>query len=118
MRSILRETLFLCVFMLVCLGSAWAGGPESPSGASVPLLTQPSPLSSPWQIRSNQFRLPDHPRTYSGAPQGRETVCYTMRTYLMAQDDPHSDITRLVGYTTCQPDSQVELRFSDESAAK
>jgi hypothetical protein len=44
----------------------------------------------------------------------RDKVCYTMRSYIVAQEDRDSDSTKLVGYSTCQPSSRYELRITVE----
>jgi hypothetical protein len=43
-----------------------------------------------------------------------DNVCYTMRSYIVAREDRDSDSTKLVGYSTCQPSSQYELRITVE----
>lgn len=43
-----------------------------------------------------------------------ESTCYTMRSYLMTRDDPHSDSTRQVGYSVCEPSSTFEMRETIE----
>jgi hypothetical protein len=39
-----------------------------------------------------------------------ERTCYTMRSYLMRRDDQHSDFTRQVGYSVCEPSSTFDVR--------
>jgi hypothetical protein len=41
-------------------------------------------------------------------------VCYAMRSYGFAQDDPKSDLTRPVSYSTCQPSKQFEMKRAAE----
>jgi hypothetical protein len=43
-----------------------------------------------------------------------ERTCYTMRSYVMAREDPHSDSTRQVGYSVCEPSSTFDLRETVE----
>jgi hypothetical protein len=38
-----------------------------------------------------------------------ERTCYTMRSYLMAREDRHSDSTRQVGYSVCEPSSTFDV---------
>ena len=48
-----------------------------------------------------------------------EPVCYQIRSYLMAQDDPESDTTSFAGYSTCQMSSRFATRHArrpDKSA--
>ena len=44
--------------------------------------------------------------------EDRDRVCYTMRSYIVARENRDSDSTKLVGYSTCQPSSQYELRIT------
>jgi hypothetical protein len=44
----------------------------------------------------------------------RDSVCYTMRSYIVARENRGSDSTNLVGYSTCQPSSKYELRITVE----
>ncbi len=46
--------------------------------------------------------------------EGRDNVCYTMRSYIVARENRDSDSTELVGYSTCQPSSKYELRITVE----
>lgn len=43
-----------------------------------------------------------------------ERTCYTMRSYLMAREDRHSDSTRQVGYSVCEPSSTFDVRETVE----
>ena len=42
----------------------------------------------------------------------RELFCLTMRTYTVARENHHSDATRPVGYSRCQPSSKYEVRVT------
>lgn len=41
---------------------------------------------------------------------GDDTVCYKIRSYVVARDDKDSDSVHPVGYSTCQPASRYRLR--------
>ena len=43
-----------------------------------------------------------------------EPTCYTMRSYLMMRDGPHSDSTRQVGYSVCEPSATFDVRETVE----
>jgi hypothetical protein len=43
-----------------------------------------------------------------------DAMCATMRTYVMARERPGSDVTRVVGYSRCQPAWKFQLRTADE----
>ena len=38
------------------------------------------------------------------------SVCYTMRTYIMVRENGDSDVTRRDGYVSCQPAWKFEVR--------
>ena len=41
---------------------------------------------------------------------GDDTVCYKIRSYVVARDHKDSDSVHPVGYSTCQPSSRYRLR--------
>jgi hypothetical protein len=43
-----------------------------------------------------------------------DAICATMRTYVMARERRGSDVTRMVGYSRCQPAWKFQLRTADE----
>jgi hypothetical protein len=43
-----------------------------------------------------------------------DSVCATMRTYVMARARRDSDATRVVGYSRCQPAWKFQIRTADE----
>ena len=49
-------------------------------------------------------------RARSGSEFERDGVCYTMRTYVMAREDKHSDSTRIVRATRCLPEWKIEFK--------
>lgn len=68
-------------------------------------------------LRLNQSGLP---RGFVLGPEGLlqdDTLCYAMRSYKVARDNPQSDSTHAAGYSTCQPAARfhvhsIELRTS------
>ncbi|MGA8438186.1 MAG: hypothetical protein WB762_33190 [Candidatus Sulfotelmatobacter sp.] len=70
--------------------------PYSDSGVSNMGIGQSSP-------RLNQFDLPKVWLTAPDGPLPDDTFCLTMRSYKVARDNPDSDATHPVGYSTCQP---------------
>ena len=77
------------------------------------LLKKPA---TPFDV--SQFRLARrHGRTYrnpqnlSPAP---DEVCFKLRTYLAEREDPHSDVTRVVGWSSCQWSSQFTVKSAVE----
>ena len=47
-----------------------------------------------------------------------DNVCYTIRSYRVARDDPHSDTTRAAGYSTCQPSAQYRVKTAVQSSQR
>ena len=75
---------------------------ESPSGP--PLSMPDAPLAATKVLQSpDGYKL-------SRAVDKRDSVCFTMRSYVVARESPNSDSTRLVAYKTCQPGWKFELR--------
>jgi hypothetical protein len=44
-----------------------------------------------------------------------DVTCLAIRSYRVTRDDPDSDSTRLVGYTTCQPSTRFQVKEAVES---
>jgi hypothetical protein len=44
-----------------------------------------------------------------GQPEA-DTICYTMRSYVVARDAKDSDATHPAGYSTCQPSNRYQLK--------
>jgi hypothetical protein len=66
-----------------------------------------------YSSRLNQFSVP---RTVLG-PDGLsqdDTLCYTMRSYKVARDDPKSDSTHAAGYSTCQSATRFHVHTTEE----
>ncbi len=84
---------------------------------SATLAAQPTPQKSPDAVQStNSGTLNIHApaRLEQSGPsptsafdsEGQlqtDTLCYSMRSYKVARDNPDSDSTHAVGYSTCQP---------------
>jgi hypothetical protein len=43
-------------------------------------------------------------------PPDSDPVCYTMRTYVAEREEPQSDVTRVVGSSTCQWSSKFSVK--------
>jgi hypothetical protein len=124
-----RLTGFLAI--LLCAFSGWAQSSRTSITFSRPRVethcsagvcaTSIDPSSLPPDTRSVLVRRGvdlSHPLLlrnlgkWAGALP--EPTCYTMRSYLMTRDDPHSDSTRQVGYSVCEPSSTFDVRDSIE----
>jgi len=44
-----------------------------------------------------------------------DTICYTVRTYRVARENPDSDAVRPAGYSTCQRASRFQFRTAVDS---
>jgi hypothetical protein len=44
----------------------------------------------------------------------RDVTCLSIRSYRVTRDDPSSDTTRLVGYSTCQPSTRFQVKQADD----
>ena len=44
------------------------------------------------------------------AEKDSASTCYSIRNYRMKRDDPHSDVTQPVGYSTCQPSTRFQVK--------
>jgi hypothetical protein len=63
----------------------------------------------------------EHDWTFKPWPQSRarvltqkDSTCYSIRSYRVTRDDPASDTTRLVGYSTCQPSTKFQVKEANE----
>jgi hypothetical protein len=83
---------------------------------------QPEPMDririGEYSPRLSQFGVP---HTLLSDPDGQplddDTLCYTMRSFKVARDNPQSDSTHAAGSSTCQPAARfhvhsIELRAS------
>lgn len=43
-----------------------------------------------------------------------DVTCLSIRSYRVTRDDPASDTTRLVGYSTCQPSARFQVKEADD----
>jgi hypothetical protein len=53
--------------------------------------------------RLNQFSLQPTSAFDSNGQVQPDTLCYSMRSFKVARDEPQSDSTHPAGYSTCQP---------------
>ena len=47
-------------------------------------------------------------------PTQNDVTCLSIRSYRVTRDDPASDTTRLVGYSTCQPSTRFQVKQADD----
>jgi hypothetical protein len=106
--------------------------PDSKTAFQVPFAINHDPSDNSSQnIRVDQFRL--SPNTSAGSQtetafglpyrlraqhlqdQQSDTVCYSIRSYVVARDDPQSDTTRPAGYSTCQLSTRYRVKAAVDS---
>jgi hypothetical protein len=125
--SIPRFLLLFLVFSAMVLGCA------SPLVAQTSLYKYPTSSSAqpqlaglvtPPEFRAHADPLP--PGSFekmgdlrttlrSEIPLASDKNCFVMRSYQVKRDNPHSDVTRAVGYTECQPATRYQVRVAVES---
>jgi len=110
---LLTATLFLSAAMAVAQGQS-LNSPGADQTAKPPAGQNTSTdheQSSPAKDPAFLLDLLTHSRTLSLDGQSTsDTVCYKMRSYVVARDSKHSDSVHPVGYSTCQPASRYRLR--------
>jgi hypothetical protein len=62
-----------------------------------------------YQPRLDHFVLPPVLRLPSVGEFQDDIVCYAIRSYKVARDDPQSDSTHADGYSTCQPATRFHV---------
>ncbi|HUO26175.1 MAG TPA: hypothetical protein VMU61_10935 [Candidatus Aquilonibacter sp.] len=113
----------LLTALLLLVTSAAVASAQSPAQSSseknrvtAPNFLDPGRIED-YQPHLNHFVLPPEFRSQPRAqPQG-DTFCYSIRSYQVARDNPHSDSTHPVKYSTCQPSARftvhtIEMRNS------
>jgi hypothetical protein len=93
--------------LLIAVSAAPAAAQTSPEKApvAVPWIDS-SPLNArigEYSPGLNQFSVP---KVWLNGPDRKppdDIFCLKMRSYKVARDQPDSDATHLVGYSTCQP---------------
>ncbi len=132
----IANLLVIFLLSLILVGTAWASdqlGQTSSAGAGpadslysafnevIPeLFSVPRDsgydLIHPEEVHPN-FSDPElvHPYRYSPRMNRDEsTVCYTMRSYLMAREARDSDVTWPAGYSACQKASRFAVKDAVE----
>ena len=115
--------LVALLFGLASLGAAPASDQSQAASGSVATSVKADSVNSAAKAMPiDKFRPPnERPHNFDPRNLGsihieekRDSVCYTMRSYIVARENRDSDSTKLVGYSTCQPSSRYELRITVE----
>ena len=82
---------------------------QAPDVLTLPATTP----SEPWRIlpkknsdKDNALILNPQELGSEGIPLAAETYCFSIRSYVVARDNKHSDSVHPVGYSTCVPASR------------
>jgi hypothetical protein len=90
----------------------------SPQPEQTPSATLDRIHVGEYNPQSTQFSVPRFlVRNSDQQSLDDDNLCYTVRSYKVARDNPHSDSTHAVGSSTCQPAARfhthsIELRTS------
>jgi hypothetical protein len=114
------KILLALVFGLSSFVSASSSEPPQPSlDSNAPSVTPDLLHSEAKTIATDKFRPANERPKFDfrnlgsiHLPEDSTKVCYTMRSYIVAREDRDSDSTKLVGYSTCQPSSNYEVRIT------
>jgi hypothetical protein len=117
MRSI--HVLLVLTLVLISTGAASAGDQPAKARDPIHLFTAPKALSRGSNMLVDLYRLPSNFPIWESKPgehraiardPNRDSTCYTMRSYRVERDEPHSDSTHVAGYTTCLLGSQFDVK--------
>lgn len=114
--------LLLPLLISTCVApvAAQSSSQENPVSQFLPARPQDNQVG----IRAYQFRLHRegfdqsrmlHPRWFRAPILISYATCYSLRTYRVTRDDPESDVTRPVGYSTCQPAARFQVKDAGDS---
>jgi len=118
--------LFICSLPAFAQDQFLVAQKSSNSQQAPDLRTPPAATSSePWRILpkadSNKDSIAITPQTEArdslrdlGWPTPADTMCFAIRSYVVARDSKDSDSVHPVGYTTCVPAAKARLKTADE----
>lgn len=116
---VLSALLLVCASSLVAQTSLY----KYPTAASA--QSQVAGLIAPPEFRAHVVPLPPGVLEKTGDIRtsrrsesplaSNDNDCFVMRSYQMKRDNPHSDATRAVGYTECQPAARYQVKVAVES---
>ncbi len=115
MRILGLLTVLLCGPGLVCRASA--AEPQQSSSSQPAVSSFNSELISPSAIARQDLVQVPADRHYSRSVSARDgdVTCFTMHTFLVKRESPHSDVTEPAGETTCLSGPRYSVRKVEES---
>jgi hypothetical protein len=114
----------LTAAVLICTASAFAQEQSSsathPNHTAEPEKPAQTAATEPWKLVLNrptysresslQWLQLDPMAVRADAQPGDDTLCYKIRSYVVARDSKDSESVHPVGYSTCQPASRYRLK--------
>lgn len=114
---LLTATLFICSVsafaQLQDISSSNAAGRDQEKPAWKLSFDPPADFVA--SDHSLRFLSPDDRMSFASPGERIDgTVCYTIRSYVVARDRKDSDSVHPAGYSTCQPSNRYRLRTTDK----
>jgi hypothetical protein len=110
----IRHLLLPLLFGLALVTVASAQSQDDPAGLSPDLNWQGiSNLSLPEKtLATERYQLRRHRGSEwnLGNRTDGEPVCYLMRSYRVAREEPDSDVVEPAGFTLCEPNSRYSMK--------
>jgi hypothetical protein len=101
----MKLPILLVLFLVGSIPSIGATT-QSQQNTGAVISNQPeTPVSSP-EVFSRENRS----HFYAENWELERPVCYKIRSYHVVREDQDSDVTRMDGYTTCQPSSKYQTK--------
>ena len=113
----MRPMGLLAVVLFVFLPVYAAAADPSQTAADSAQNSSSTEMLPPGMISIDKLHLPADMRLNPGkhlvihGPM--EVTCLKMRTYIVARDEPDSDVTHPVAYRTCIPSSKYDFKSAD-----
>ena len=112
----MRTTGLLIVCLITLSFPALAVDPTEEDSSARPVPAISANSTGLESAVLTQRRESDLSRRGQGPTENyNDGVCATMRTYVVARENPRSDTTDVVGYARCQPAWKFRLRTADQN---
>jgi hypothetical protein len=95
------SSLLLLIFAVPAFGQSSSGNSKD-----FDLLKKPAKLFNISKPRPAPYQWQE-PESYPVAP---DPVCFTVKKYLAERDEPESDVTRVVGSSSCEWSSKFTVK--------
>jgi hypothetical protein len=116
------RTFSLLMVLLCCLGLVGGASAAEPQNSSsqAAVISFNSDLIRPSAMARQDFvEVPNEDRadqyySRSDLAHDGDVTCYTMHTFLVKRESPHSDVTEPAGEATCLSGPRYSVRKSEE----